>query len=225
MRAVIIIAFLQILAGCSNEPDVVRHELDNHSEKNNEVYIVNHGWHTGIVLSAAAISEVIPELADRFDDVKYLEIGWGDKGFYQAKKITVGLSLRAIFWPTESVVHVVGMTTTPETYFINSEVIPLCFNDSELKSMLEFIKNSFYHSDKGQVQSLVNGIYGDSQFYKGTGDYYLFNTCNKWTAKGLWSAGMDISPVFKLRAESVMGYLKTDDVNSSHPLACLSIQK
>jgi len=34
------------------------------------------------------------------------------------------------------------------------------------------------------------------------------NTCNKWTAKGLKSAGMDISPTFKLTAESIMDYLE-----------------
>jgi len=34
------------------------------------------------------------------------------------------------------------------------------------------------------------------------------NTCNKWTAKGLKSAGMDISPTFKLTADSIMDYLK-----------------
>jgi hypothetical protein len=39
----------------------------------------------------------IPELKQRFDDVAYIEIGWGDKGFYQTKKITAGLTVRAIF--------------------------------------------------------------------------------------------------------------------------------
>ena len=34
------------------------------------------------------------------------------------------------------------------------------------------------------------------------------NTCNKWTAKGLKSAGMDISPTFKLTADSIMDYVK-----------------
>ena len=53
-----------------------------------------------------------------------------------------------------------------------------------------------------------NGLYGDSQFYKGVGDYHLMNTCNKWTAKGLESAGMDISPTFKLSAGSVMDYIR-----------------
>ena len=55
---------------------------------------------------------------------------------------------------------------------------------------------------------LESGIYGNSQFYKGVGDFYLMNTCNKWTAKGLKSAGMDISPTFKLTADSIMDYLK-----------------
>ena len=56
--------------------------------------------------------------------------------------------------------------------------------------------------------ALGAGIYGDSQFYRGAGEYYLTNTCNKWTAKALQSAGMDISPGFKLTADSVMGYIK-----------------
>jgi len=59
----------------------------------------------------------------------------------------------------------------------------------------------------GKVKELKNGIYGNSQFYKGVGDYYLMNTCNKWTAKGLRSTGMDISTKFTLTAGSVIGYL------------------
>ena len=33
------------------------------------------------------------------------------------------------------------------------------------------------------------------------------NMCNRWTAKGLKSIGMDISPTLKLTAGSVMNYL------------------
>ena len=55
---------------------------------------------------------------------------------------------------------------------------------------------------------LSKGIYGDSQFYEGTGRYSMLNTCNVWTAKGLNSAGFDISPMFNLTAGSVMNYLE-----------------
>ena len=75
--------------------------------------------------------------------------------------------------------------------------------------------------------ALKNGIYGNSQFYKGVGDYYLMNTCNKWTAKGLKSIGMDISPIFKLTADSIMTYikginqgLKVDDQSIVPALTC-----
>ncbi|MGF1760774.1 DUF2459 domain-containing protein, partial [Photobacterium sagamiensis] len=49
------------------------------------------------------------------------------------------------------------------------------------------------------------------QFYKGVGDYHLMNTCNQWTAKGLKSTGMDISPTFKLTAGSVMKYVAANN--------------
>ncbi len=92
-------------------------------------------------------------------------------------------------------------------YFSNSEVEKLHLSDAEFSSLISFIANSFYKDSTGNVRTLKSGIYGDSQFYKGVGDYYLMNTCNKWTAKGLKSVGMNISPTFKLTASSVMSYL------------------
>ena len=68
-------------------------------------------------------------------------------------------------------------------------------------------ENSFFRNKKGGVVPLNKGIFENSQFYQGEGDYYLMNTCNKWTAKGLKSAGMDISPAFMLTAGSIMDYI------------------
>jgi uncharacterized protein (TIGR02117 family) len=168
-------------------------------------------------LPAKQIQRKIPELQQRFPGVPYLEFGWGDKGFYQAKEITSGLTLRAIFWPTQSVVHAVAVTKNPYVFFPESEIEILCLSDGEFSSLLKFVANSFYRDENGAVMELKNGLYGDSQFYKGVGDYYLMNTCNKWTAKGLKSAGMDIVATFKLTAGSVMGYVK--DVNQEVMMA------
>ena len=67
-----------------------------------------------------------------------------------------------------------------------------------------------------------HGIYGDSQFYKAKGEFHIFNTCNKWTAKGLESAGMNISTTFKLTASSIMCLLVSQkhsaDIMSIHDL-------
>ena len=173
----------------------------------NEVYVVNHGWHTGFVVHASKIQKEIPELKQRFGNAPYIEFGWGDNEFYQAEEITSGIALKAIFLPTDSVVHAVALTLRADKYFKNSEVEKFCLEDSELKSLVDFISNSFYRDESGDILKMNPGIYGDSQFYKAKGDFHIFNTCNKWTAKGLESAGMKISTTFKLTAGSIMNYL------------------
>ena len=177
----------------------------------NEVYVVNHGWHTGFVVPANGINQVIPELKNRFRDSPYIEFGWGDNEFYQAEEITSVITLKAIFLPTDSVVHAVALTRKADKYFKHSEAEKFCLEDLEFKSLVKFISSSFYRDESGKILKMNHGIYGDSQFYKAKGDFHIFNTCNKWTAKGLESAGMNISTTFKLTAGSIMNYLSREE--------------
>jgi len=105
----VILLIIMIIAGCSAKPYIVSCAEEFEGSGQNEVYVVSHGWHTGFVIPAPEIQGVIPELERRFGNTPYIEYGWGDKGFYQAKETTLGLTLRAIFWPTESVVHSVAV--------------------------------------------------------------------------------------------------------------------
>ena len=203
----VILLIIIILAGCSAKPYIVSYAEEFEGSGQNEVYVVSHGWHTGFVIPAPEIQGVMPELERRFGNTPYIEFGWGDKGFYQAKETTSGLTLRAIFWPTESVVYSVAVPQKVEEYFSNSEVAKLCLSDGELSALIGFISSSFYRDKSGNLLELQKGIYGDSKFYSGVGDFYLMNMCNRWTAKGLKSIGMDISPTLKLTAGSVMNYL------------------
>ena len=202
-----ILLIIIILGGCSAKPYIVSYAEKFEGSGQNGVYVVSHGWHTGFVIPAPEIQGVIPELEKRFGGIHYIEFGWGDKGFYQAKETTSGLTLRAIFWPTESVVHSVAVPQKVEEYFSNSEVAKLCLSDGELSALIGFISRSFFRDKSGNLFELQKGIYGDSQFYSGVGVFYLMNMCNRWTAKGLKSIGMDISPTLKLTAGSVMNYL------------------
>ena len=204
---IFILLIIIILGGCSAKPYIVSYAEKFEGSGQNGVYVVSHGCHTGFVIPAPEIQGVIPELEQRFGNTPYIEFGWGDKGFYQAKETTLGLTLRAIFWPTESVVHSVAVPQKVEEYFSNSEVVKLCLTDGELSALIGFISRSFFRDKSGNLLELQKGIYGDSQFYSGVGDFYLVNTCNRWTAKGLKSIGMDISPTLKLTAGSVMNYL------------------
>lgn len=177
---------------------------------NNEIFITNHGWHTGVVLKAEDLNSIIPALAVRFQKINYYEIGWGDAGFYQANEITSGLTLRAMFWSSGSVIHIHGFNTEPVLNFPGSVIRLVKLNYESYQSLLKFIQSSFMKNELGEVMPQKKGIYGDSQFYSGFGNYHIFNTCNKWTAKALYSAGLDIDTSLKLTAESIMSFLENN---------------
>jgi uncharacterized protein (TIGR02117 family) len=208
MKVKLLIVILSLLTACSSKPYAVKYIESPDVTGQEEIYIVNHGWHTGIAVPAKEIQNQLPKLKERFGDMPYIEFGWGDKNYYQAKEITTGLTLSAILWPTDSVIHAVAVPKKADKYFANSEVEILCLSGREYSSLLRFISESFFKDEHGEIVELKGGLYGNSQFYKGVGKFYFMNTCNKWTAKGLKSAGMDISLTFKLTADSIMDYVK-----------------
>lgn len=199
---------LLLIAACSGKPYIVLPEPQVAAMRARTVYVVSHGWHAGLVVPAREINQVMPEFAARFGDVDFYEFGWGDKGFYQAEKITVGLILQAMLWSEGTVMHVVAVPASPTSYFAGKEIIDTCVTEAELRSLIAYVASSFARDQAGKVVPLKLGIYGDSQFYDAEGEYYLLNTCNKWTAKALQSAGFDILPTFKLNSGSVMNYLR-----------------
>jgi len=200
---------------CSTKPYVVEMPANSIDSTRAPIFIVSHGWHTGIIVKASGLQKQLPVLKDRFKSAAYLEIGWGDQGFYQAEEITTAITLKAILWPTATVVHVVALPENIREYFSN--VKSLCISENGYHSLITFLNNSFARNKQDRIIIMGKGIYGDSQFYRGTGSYHLFNTCNKWTAKGLKSAGFDINPSLKLTAESIMQYIST---NTDTTLRC-----
>lgn len=213
MKTLILSLFLLLsFFACSAEPYILEPKPEKKDALLHSVYITNHGWHTSFILPAEELHEELPFLPIRFKNALYYEIGWGDRKFYQANQITTGLTIRTVFWPTESVVHIISIPINPLLYFEEAEVIELRLKDEAFISLIKFIASSFKRREDMQVISLKKGVYGDSQFYKGKGDYYLMNTCNKWTAKGLKSAGVDLTPTFKITADSIMSILREKQV-------------
>ena len=205
---VLSLLLLLFFAACSAEPYALKPMPEKKDASLHWLYVADHGWHTGFILAAEALNDELPFLPKRFKNASYYEIGWGDMEFYQANKVTTGLTIRTIFWPTTSVVHVIALPADPVRYFGKDEVIELCLKDEAFFSLRKYIAYSFQRDRDKQVLVLKKGIYGDSQFYMAKGDYYLMNTCNKWTAKGLKSAGVDLTPTFRLTADSVMSVLR-----------------
>lgn len=173
-------------------------------EANIAVHVVNHGLHVGLVLPAQPFNTLLPELAQRFPEANYYEMGWGDAGFYPSDQQTRSLALRALFASKGAVMHVVAIEQSPQSYFDNDDIATLCINEQQLSQLLSFVADSFKQPRAGELIKREPGRYGNSQFFQATGHYSLMNTCNRWTAEALDQAGMNLPYRFMLTAGSVM---------------------
>ncbi len=163
------------------------------------IHVVSHGWHTGIILTLDATTiELCPPLAD-FRYHRFVEIGWGDEGFYRADSIGVGTALRAIAWPSPTVLHILGFDFPVEEEFATSDIVRLELAPEGYRALLATISTTF-----AERASIGTGIYGDSRFYRAVGSYYFPNTCNVWTLRTLGDAGVPTTPLLGIRADAAM---------------------
>ena len=176
---------------------------ESKSEETN-IYIVSHGWHTGIVLKSENLGEELKFLNQIFGYHPYYEIGWGDKGFYEAEEITTKITLKAMFIPTPTVLHIVAVPELPENYFLNSEVIKIPISKKAHSILNQSILKTFKKKANGEIVKTKKGIYGNSFFFEANGSYYILNTCNTWTAQTLEEAGLPINSILTLTARSVL---------------------
>lgn len=174
-----------------------------------EIYIVNHGYHAGIAVPRAALAEeasrdglsALGYVATRFADFNWLEIGWGDEGFYRyvptVQSLTVALAVRALFRPgNPSVLHVVGVNHDPRATFVNSELVPIGLSKAGLVRAAAVLDATFTRRNGSFMpQELGPGLYGTSLFFRANGAFHLFNLCNHWIARVLDAAGIPTAPV------------------------------
>lgn len=168
------------------------------------IYVVGHGWHTGLVIPLSDVAvEKCPGLR-RFEGWEYVEIGWGDEGFYRgAESISLGVAFAAAVTPTPTVLHIVGVNSPVEETYPTSEVIYFDVERERFVEMMAFVGATF-RSEGGAPVDLGEGIYGFSRFFRAEGSYYFPNTCNVWTLKALKAAGIPVTPVLGIRTENVM---------------------
>lgn len=180
--------------------------LASHEEEAGKtIYVVGHGWHTGLVVKAR---DVLPDVWPEIDDFvasDYVELGWGDEGFYQAKTIDPPLVLKAMFWPTPSVMHVAGFRGPVKEFYPLSDIIEVTLSDEQFDDLCRFISATVTRDESGESFPLGPGLYGESHFYRANGKYFVPKTCNIWTANALKAAGQPVISQTAMRAENVLG--------------------
>lgn len=200
----ILIYILMVVACCSCAAPVKGLFPPDANAPTKSIYLVSHGWHAGIVLRSADIQAALWLKNAGFSDVEFLEVGWGDKQYYQTPDPHFGITLQAALWPTPSVLHIVGFNGAVTAYFPYSEIIELKLSESGFENLSGYISASFSRDEGGRLRPLGHGLYGNSRFYLSRETYHLFNTCNVWTARALRAAGIPITAPLSITVEQLM---------------------
>ena len=215
------VLFISILAACALNPtnSTIINECDEPESKS--FYIVNHGLHTGIAVKRHDLAEIVPSLETDMHSGEYLEVGWGDERFYQAPTATAGLAIRAMLWPTASVLHLVAIPESPQRTFPKLEILEISVPGSGYRKLLQYIADTFERTSDDHITRLGPGLYGNSNFYKATGSFHTFNTCNTWVARAIETTGYPMTSEGIVRAESLLSQLRRD-VDSG--IKCFSVR-
>jgi uncharacterized protein (TIGR02117 family) len=179
------------------------------SEPTVRVFVVSHGYHAGIVLPRATVTDVasprgygaLMAVATRFAAFPFVEIGWGDEEFYRSvptiASVTVPMAVRALFLPgNRSVLHVVGLTYPPRVAFPLADILALDLSPNGFERMLGRIDATFAAANAGDpADDAGPGLYGPSRFYRARGTFNILHVCNHWLADLLDAAGVPTAPV------------------------------
>ena len=178
-------------------------------------YVNSNGWHTGIIIPSSYLDKRFNFLTSYFGYGKYFEFGWGDAGYYPATDGHFSLGLKALFWPTPTVMHVVALPVKPEKYFIAPNIIKVTIATKRIKMLLDYLYESFQKDSSGKTTTLQKGLYGRSLFFKATGSFFITRTCNTWTSQALEEAGLPVNSFLTLTADSVIS--QTENALEKYP--------
>jgi len=171
------------------------------------IYVVRHEWHTGLVVKYDDIDPRLWPEKDDFPEALYLELGWGDRDFYQTPRAGLGILVQAALKSPASVLFVTGLPTAVTRYFPQADILAIPLSRRGLEELVRFIHATYKRDASGQTIPLGPGHnHRHSMFYLAEGDYSLFNTCNSWISKALQAAGLPMKSA--LRASGVMSQAK-----------------
>lgn len=172
-----------------------------------EIFVVQEGWHTGIIFHTTDVDSTIwPEIV-YYRDKKFVDVGWGDEKFYQVPGYPFFVAARAVLFPTQSVLRVFPYSTPIfSAYFEDSRILKFKITRQELDNLSRFIAESYKRDENGNAQlSELND--NNNHYFLATKNYHLFRTCNTWVALGFKESGFDVRSFFVLYGKQLFRQL------------------
>lgn len=195
-----------LLAACAGARDAPHAPPDPYTAVT--VYVAAAGWHADLIVPRAAIPpDLWPEAAD-FPGARYLRVGWGDRDYYPARRFNLWYGLKALFWPTASVLHVVGFRRAPAMEYPHDRIVALDLAPAGARALFRYIDAAYQRDGAARAPRLAASPYGSGWFYPAEGSFHLFRTCNVWTAQALAAAGLPVRATLALTVDSVLAQVR-----------------
>lgn len=185
---------------------------DDDAEESNgkrTIYLIKYYWHVGILIEIDSTALAGIPVLSRFNDYRFVDIGWGDEDFFQDSETDYYNAAKAILFPTESVIKITAHQSDVAGIIRWSDFcIKIKVTDNQYSRLLEYINKSFLvENDEYFITSSF--AEGAIVFYKSVHKYHLFNTCNTWVAEALETAGCGVSKSGIITAEDLFVEVKT----------------
>jgi uncharacterized protein (TIGR02117 family) len=191
-----------LAGGCA--PAAPGHPPDGAGATGVPLWVLDHGWHTSIVVRRADVDRAVWPDVDDFPEATFIEVAWGDRDFYMARSPSTWLAIKAAISTSGSVLHVVALDRPIATAFPGVERVELRLSPPGFVTLTRFVSDEFRRDPTRRPTRLAPGLYGVSAFYAARSDYSLFNTCNTWVARALQTGGLPITASGTLTAGALM---------------------
>jgi Protein of unknown function (DUF2459). len=155
-----------------------------------EVFVIQQEYHTGISLKAADVNLAVwPECAE-FKSFTWVDVGWGERKYYQSPDSNPLLAVKAIAMPNLSVMRIEGYSEHPNIYLSGCPSVKILLSREQFDRLCAVFHNAYARDRNGNiVETSGNAQY---KFYSAKGSYHLMNTCNTWVARAFRKAGLNV---------------------------------
>ena len=135
------------------------------AEQVKPIYVINHGWHTGIAVRRADIPEGVWPEHGEVADSEYLEVGWGNQGVLYGPGRHTGAGAEGSTLALPGVLHIIGFDGPVPQFFPQREIVEILVSARGFRRLAAFIGDAYAKDDSGRTMDLGRGQYANSRFY------------------------------------------------------------